>query len=200
MKAASVELQFGAKHDIQIVVIQPLFEEANRTRRLLASVMRSLDAAGIGTSIPMLPGTGESLTPIAGVTLDDWRASLRAFAEALPKPPLAVSVRGGALLDDAWEAPGRWRLNPMSGPIVLKDHNRLSAIRDIDSEPVTDSVPALLLADLAQAVASDERVHVAAIAFDGAPLWRRAEPGDDPALAAAMAADIAAWAKRCGAH
>ena len=33
--------------------------------------------------------------------------------------------------------------------------------------------------------------------IDAAPLWRRAEPGDDPALAALLADDIAAWIATC---
>ena len=32
---------------------------------------------------------------------------------------------------------------------------------------------------------------------DAAPLWRRSEPGDDPALAATLAADIADWIAAC---
>ncbi|RZF66516.1 hypothetical protein EWE75_01290 [Sphingomonas populi] len=32
----------------------------------------------------------------------------------------------------------------------------------------------------------------------GTPLWRRAEPSNDPALAALLADDIAAWIARCG--
>ena len=32
----------------------------------------------------------------------------------------------------------------------------------------------------------------------GTPLWLRAEPGEDAAMARAIAADIAAWSKSCG--
>ncbi|MCI1143823.1 hypothetical protein MOP88_18565 [Sphingomonas sp. WKB10] len=32
---------------------------------------------------------------------------------------------------------------------------------------------------------------------DAAPLWRRAEPGDNPALAELLADDIAAWIAAC---
>ncbi len=35
------------------------------------------------------------------------------------------------------------------------------------------------------------------IKFPGAPLWRRSEPGNDPTLAALLAADIAAWVGSC---
>ena len=42
-------------------------------------------------------------------------------------------------------------------------------------------------------------VAAADIKFAGAPLWRRAEPGNDLALAALIADDVAAWIARCGA-
>ncbi len=35
-------------------------------------------------------------------------------------------------------------------------------------------------------------------AIGGTPLWLRAEPGEDAAMAEAMAADIAAWSRTCG--
>ena len=35
-------------------------------------------------------------------------------------------------------------------------------------------------------------------AIVGTPLWLRAEPGEDTAMAAAIAADIAAWSTTCG--
>ena len=35
-------------------------------------------------------------------------------------------------------------------------------------------------------------------AIAGTPLWLRAEPGEDAAMAAAIAADIAAWSTTCG--
>ena len=35
--------------------------------------------------------------------------------------------------------------------------------------------------------------------IDGPPLWRRAEPGEDAALSAALAADLANWVRTCAA-
>lgn len=35
------------------------------------------------------------------------------------------------------------------------------------------------------------------VRFAGAPLWRRAEPDQDAALAATLAADVAEWVRRC---
>jgi hypothetical protein len=44
-------------------------------------------------------------------------------------------------------------------------------------------------------LASDMRP--ADLRIDAAPLWRRAEPGNDPALAEQLADDIAAWVRAC---
>ncbi len=43
----------------------------------------------------------------------------------------------------------------------------------------------------------DSDPALADIKVSGAPLWRRSEPGNDPALAALLAADIAAWVRSC---
>ncbi len=39
----------------------------------------------------------------------------------------------------------------------------------------------------------------AMFAFTSAPPWRRAEPGEDPALVEALADDLAHWVETCGA-
>ena len=50
----------------------------------------------------------------------------------------------------------------------------------------------------AQRVAPLREVALGADGIAGTPLWLRAEPGEDAAMAAAIAADIAAWCKTCG--
>src|SRR3546814_16734741 len=47
-----------------IVIVPPLFEEANRTRRTLVLAMRALAADGFAAVLPDLPGPNESLRPI----------------------------------------------------------------------------------------------------------------------------------------
>ena len=41
-------------------------------------------------------------------------------------------------------------------------------------------------------------IGIGADGIAGTPLWLRAEPGEDAAMASAIAADIAAWSTTCG--
>ena len=41
-------------------------------------------------------------------------------------------------------------------------------------------------------------VALGADGIAGTPLWLRAEPGEDPDMAQAIAADIIAWGRSCG--
>ena len=50
----------------------------------------------------------------------------------------------------------------------------------------------------AQPVEPLRSVALGAEGVAGTPLWLRAEPGEDAAMAAAIASDIAAWSKSCG--
>ena len=50
----------------------------------------------------------------------------------------------------------------------------------------------------AQTVAPLRSVALGAGGIAGTPLWLRAEPGEDAAMAAAIAADIDAWGASCG--
>ena len=49
-----------------------------------------------------------------------------------------------------------------------------------------------------QPVAPLRHVALGADGIAGTPLWLRAEPGEDAAMAEAIAADIAAWSVTCG--
>src|SRR3546814_6195196 len=59
-----------------IVIVLPLFEEANRTRRTLVLAMRALAADGFAAVLPDLPGQNESLAPLADVDLERWQDAL----------------------------------------------------------------------------------------------------------------------------
>ena len=61
------------------------------------------------------------------------------------------------------------------------------------------NVPPVVLTDLQifnKSIHPGEKVNGDGIA--GTPLWLRAEPGEDAAMAAAIVADIAAWSQTCG--
>jgi hypothetical protein len=210
-------LRFGRETGPLALILPPLFEEANRTRHFLVEVMRGLAAKGIASILPDLPGTNDSPIATVDARLDDWKAALA----RLPAPVATVAVRGGALLDEATASELRWRLSPETGLRLLRDMLRATAMTadaslgDLETTARTRPTalagnlihPELLFA-LENAVPGETgtirtvRIENDAGAADsylpGSPLWRRAEPGHDPALADAVVADIAQWMTSCG--
>lgn len=184
----------GAEGAPTLLVLPPLFEELNRTRALLLQTMRALAAQGWRCVLPDLPGTGESEVSLEAVEWRHWRDAATAASKGAAA---ALSVRGGALLDDVMAR--RWRLSPVAGAALVRDLERtaltgasgyapspglLDALRAV--EPAPGGVPTARLAS--DPAAADVR-------FEAAPLWRRSEPAGSPALAAA----IAAWIGPCAA-
>lgn len=213
-------LRYGENNQIQIIIIPPFFEEYNRLRHVVASTMRGLYAAGIGTALPDLPGTGESLIPVSTVTFEAWRAALSAAAAAV-RPQngalLSMSFRGGALIDDAAGADALWRFAPETGQRVMRDllRTRLSGGANADAMPdglvhlagyklqqtlldsITAAVPATPHPTRVARLKTD--AAPADIQLEGSPVWRRSEPGDDPILCDAIISDVLAWVKTCAA-
>jgi hypothetical protein len=199
-------LRFGANAPHQIFVFEPLFEEYNRTRRLLVEVARALERAGIGLVFPNLGGMGESEQSLENLRLADWRADAAA-AIAEVQPTVIASLRGGALIDTAGHAKGWWRLAPETGTRIVRDLKRVQLTSGGHTLYAGHRLSQGMLADLEAAIPAETaplrtlRLESDAAAADaqlpGSPLWRRAEPGEDPALAAAIAADLAAWTRHC---
>lgn len=194
-------LRFGVNHDLQLLVIEPLFEEANRCRKLIVDIMRALDGLGIGSRLADLPGTGESTVDIAGVRIADWQAAIQGYA-----PALVASFRGGALVDEAASV-GVWRFAPETGIRVVRDLKRAALASSDSTLYAGHALGEALLAELEAAtpfplprlrtVRLDSDAGEADAKVPGSPLWRRAEPGEDSELAATLAADLADWAKQC---
>ena len=186
-----------------LLFLPPLFEEMNRTRALLARVMATLAGEGHGCFLPDLPGTGESERALEEVSWQDWRDAAAAAFKA-SGAAASVSLRGGALLDEA--APVRWRLAPATGASLARDLARAGLMTEggggyapsarlLDplgsaEPPRGDKVRTVRLAT--------DRVD-ADLKLEGPPLWRRAEPQNSPQLAEAMASDISHWVRACGA-
>lgn len=196
-------MRIGPDDGPALLFIPPLFEEMNRTRALLAATMRDLATRGFGCWLPDLPGTGESERPLATCGWDDWTAAMRAVAE-LVKPRLIASFRGGALLDGGLGAEV-WRLSPATGASLLRDLSRSGLVTG--EAHAGYELSEALASGLTSAIFEDEKTcrtvrlsgdaKPADARLDGPALWRRSEPGDSPELAVAIAADIAAWVKRC---
>lgn len=192
-------LQSGLRDDLQLLVIEPLFEEANRCRRMIAQILRQLEQAGVDAAIAELPGTGESPIEIADVRFDDWRKAITKY-----RPRFTASFRGGALLDDGTS----WRFAPETGARVVRDLRRATLTSGNSTLFAGHPLSSDFLTDLEAASPADGKARTVRLATDpadadakveGTPLWRRAEPGEDARLAKALAEDLLAWMRTCGA-
>lgn len=203
-----------------ILIVPPLFDEANRLRRTLVLAMRALAADGFAAVLPDLPGQNESLVALDAVDLAQWRDALADVAASLDGPVVVASVRGGALIDDRAKAVAWWRLAPVGGASLLRTmmRARVAADREAGIESSLDSLqeaaktaPLLLAGNAlspamvaqlgsaeAQPVEPLRSIGLGADGIAGTPLWLRAEPGEDAAMASAVAADISAWSTTCG--
>jgi hypothetical protein len=179
-------LRFGPADGPVVVAALPLFEEANRTRTFVVTILRALAERGIASALPDLPGTGESVVPTDRIRLADLRA---AFATV--PGDYVLAVRSGALLDTGARN-ARWHLAPQSGADLSRELTRIRAMGD-GSDFGGNAIPEAFLAELADAAPAEAEIASRPIA----PLWRRAEPDNDPALAALLAGDIAAWVRSC---
>lgn len=184
-----------------ILFIPPLFEELNRTRALIAAMMRRLAARGHECRLPDLPGAGESERRIEEIGWDDWRHAV----SALGRDHIVASLRGGCLIDDLPDACGHWRMAPVSGASLRRDLDRASLTGGAAAAGYPAS-PALLDALKAAEPATVLPLRVVRLANDageadaklqGPALWRRSEPGQSAELARHAADDLAEWAEQC---
>ena len=220
-------LRWGPANGSIVIAALPLLEEANRTRALVVTVLRALAERGIGGVLPDLPGTGESLVPTARMRLADLRAGYAAATRA-SGARYSLAVRSGALLDDEAELAGRWHLASQSGEDVLREWQRVAGgevageqvevAGNVLSREFLDALSAPALPGesrgpegssgldpgvrrgkaKARVVRLTSDPRDADLKVDGPPLWRRSEPGNDPALAQRLADDIADWIATCG--
>ncbi|WP_447931430.1 hypothetical protein [Sphingopyxis fribergensis] len=203
-----------------VLIVPPLFEEANRTRRTLVLAMRALAAERFAAVLPDLPGQNESLVPLVEADLDRWQDALAEVVSGIDGPTIIASFRGGALIDHKAQAKAWWRLAPVGGASLLRTlmRARVSADREagvvstleglhdeaktapllLAGNRLSSAMIAQLGASEAQVVEPLRSVGLGAGGIAGTPLWLRAEPGEDAAMARAIAADLSAWSKTCG--
>lgn len=210
-------LSFGAEHPRQILIIPPLLDEMNRMRRMLAQAMRDLAARGVGSVLIDLPGCNESIAKLEVQSLDSWRDAVAACAQQLSVTHVA-SLRGGALIDDGAPLP-HWRLAPVKGSSLLKTMIRTRIAGDKEAGKATSEAELMAAAenaplelagnmlrpDMVAQLATAVPVAVATMVerklgedISGSPLWLRAEPKDDAAMSASIAADLDRWSAACG--
>jgi hypothetical protein len=196
-------LRFGPDQGPVAVAALPLFEEANRTRAFVVTILRRLADLGIAGALPDLPGTGESLVPTSAMKLADLRAAFAAATRAAGSRVFSLAIRSGTLIDTNVALAGRWHFAPQSGPELRRELGRIrstGAGGDFGGNILSDA----LLDELEGAAPAPGRVvrlatdaKDAALHVPGAPLWRRAEPDNDAGLAERLAQDIAAWVRTC---
>jgi hypothetical protein len=219
-------LRFGSDTAPKLLILPPLFDEANRVRHLMVECGRALAGLGIGSLMPDLPGCNESVAALDTASISLWQAALIACAEQLGPVSHVASLRGGSLIDDALlneagvDLP-RWRLAPVKGGQLLRTMLRTRIASDREAG-VTSSSEALMEAARTHGIelagnslspcmvreldaanpSQGSAIRLVRFADDpldadgriaGAPLWLRAEPAHDPAMAQAMAQDMAAW-------
>lgn len=200
-------MRIGAADAPAVLFVPPLFEEMNRTRALLASVMRRLAAHGLGCWLPDLSGTGESERDLKEVAWSDWRhdvTSSAAHVAGTAGKPLIASLRGGVLLDDGAAGRGWWRFAPVDGLALQRDMMRagLAGVEWAGYSPgdamkagLAGATPADVLPLRTVRLATD--AQAADLKVDGPALWRRSEPGTSEVLAEVLAADLAEWSRAC---
>lgn len=215
-------MRFGPGSGPVVIMLLPLFEEHNRTRTFAITICRGLAGLGVAVLLPDLPGQGESIVATEQATLPAWRDAVLGLIEAqrAVRPVVLASMRGGALMDSVAGVCGVWRLAPIAGQAVVRGMTRGQSAASSRTRSAPDGagmpldmagnrlshalVDALNEHDVAspppapvRTVRLDSDPAPADATFPGPPLWHRAEPGNDPALAALLAADIADWVRQC---
>lgn len=203
-------LRFGPSDGPVVLALLPLLEEANRTRAFAVDVLRRLAASGVGSVLPELPGTGESLVPTRELRLADLRAAVADLAAQCGAPVIGFAIRSGCLLDTEAALAGRWQLAPQDGTELRKEWARIRQLPldlHTENEVAGNHVAPALLAELeapTATAAAPRRVarlesdpRPADVRVPGTPLWRRTEPDAYPALAERVAEDLLAWVRQC---
>ncbi len=92
----------GAPTRAPVLLLPPLLEEMNRTRRQLHDLAEALSARGLPVLLLDLTATGDSGGELSGVSWSVWQDDIdrarRWLAERHARPPLLCAFRGGALL------------------------------------------------------------------------------------------------------
>ena len=214
-------LKAGSHHRNAILLIPPLYDEMNRMRQMLVDLMRLLDAGGIGSILPDLPGTNESIAAQKDASLTVWRQALLSCMSTLSNCQHVASFRGGCLIDDFADDLRLWRLSPVKGKALLRTMMRTRIASDKEAGLSTNmaqladeaqqgavnlagnSISAAMYSELENAIAApaddirtaqlETSAHMADIKLPGSALWLRAEPDKDLLLSGAIATDLAAW-------
>ncbi len=201
-------LSFDEGRSQRLLVVPPLFEEANKFRHQLFLVMQNLSAQEVDCFLPDLPGCNESRAPLENQSIAQWRMAAAAAA-AHCRASHVLAIRSGA-----WLVPAGldgWAYAPAKPKQVLRGmlRARTLAAREAGRNETAEALLAEAREDgivlsgwklgpglvqemdeaefaLAPALTVIEQAEVG-----GKPLWLRAENDEDPAQAAQLAAIVA---------
>lgn len=206
--AEELLVSFDRGRKVRVLVCPAWFDEANKLRRFTLEVMRRLDAAGIDSLLPDLPGCNESLAPLQEQTLGRWRSGMIAASQAL-RATHVLAIRAGALV--APEGLPGWHYAAQSGPKLLRGMIRARTIsaREAGIAETSEELMAQgrssglvvggwgigqeLFTELesAEPALAPGQSHISQSMVGGPGLWLRAEPGEDAGQADRLAALIA---------
>ena len=190
----------------RLLVVPALFDEGNRLRRLTVDVMRRLDGAGIDSVLPDLPGCNESLQQLDIQDTADWLDAMRAAGRHFGATH-ALGLRGGCLFTPQ-DLPG-WHYAPVKGAAILRQmlRARILSSREAGHEEDRDRLDATAREDgiilagyplgadfymqFEPMVPDPGATIIAQDDIGGSGLWLRAEPGENPSQADALAATLA---------
>lgn len=212
--------EYGLRFDVatgarKILIIPPLFDEMNRTRRMIVEAMRALAVQGVSSVLPDLPGCNESLAQMSQQSLTGWRNAVRDITRQIHVTHIAA-LRGGCLLDDE-AGPPSLRLAPVAGATLLKTmlRTRIAADREagisasmdvLRTQGARDNLdlagyvvsPVMLNElDTASPVQGDHIHELPMSDIAGTPLWLRSEPGENAQMSSALALQWDSWSATC---
>jgi len=194
---------------VRVLFAPALLGEANKMRRFTVQTMRALTDLGVGSVLPDLPGTNESLQPLSAQSLTTWRNAIQAAAKHF-KATHTVTIRGGCLCAPATVPTMAYA--PQTGAsamrAMLRQHmiSEREAGREASTEVLENTarekglwiagydLSASLYQELIEAKPSDTAESVGAGDLGGPGLWLRAEPAEAPEQSQRFAKIIAEWA------
>lgn len=205
-------LAFGPEDaDRRILIIPPLFNEMNRVRHTLVDAMRKLAGEGVASALLDLPGCNESSATLEDQSLGSWHNALATAGDTFGATHF-FAIRGGCLIHGSRVLP-TMHLAPAKGVSLLKIliRTRIGGDKEVGISTTAESLTEAarsgpvelagnligpqLWADLEGALptGSHNVFEVKLDAMSGTPLWLRAEPQHDAAMAEGLAATLAQW-------
>ncbi|TIX50747.1 hypothetical protein E5222_06515 [Alteraurantiacibacter aquimixticola] len=191
-----------------MLILPAWFDEANKLRHLTVATIRALEAAGITSVLPDLPGCNESPSPLEEQDLDSWRKAARLAAEqhgcthvltirasAHIAPDLPGFAYAPIAPDTALRALTRARvIASQEGGRKENAANLIESGRQDGLELTGYNLGSNMIAQMSDSAAVlPEALRVIRQAeIGGAALWLRSEPDHDQAQAEALARLIAA--------